>query len=65
MASLIWLGNLYPSQERVKAHSSHNIIFLDSPELSSTWNLDEDIRGNYTRAFIAKGNSIEGVEAKT
>ncbi|MCG2735108.1 MAG: hypothetical protein L6282_01815 [Candidatus Methanoperedenaceae archaeon] len=52
MASLIWLGNLYGSQESVKAHYSK-------------WNLDEDIRGNHARAFIAKGNIIAGVEAKT
>ncbi len=61
MASLIWLGLLYGSQERVKAHNSDS----DNPELSSIWNLDEDIRKNCLGAFIAKGNIIEGIEAKT
>ncbi len=52
MASLIWLGNLFGSQECVKVHST-------------IWNLDEDIRKNCLGAFIAKGNIIEGIEAKT
>ena len=52
MASLIWLGGLYGLQEPVKAHYSE-------------WNLDEDSRGNHMWAFIAKGNIIAGIEAKT
>ncbi|MCJ7721748.1 hypothetical protein MUO98_05015 [Candidatus Bathyarchaeota archaeon] len=60
MASMIWLGNLYPSQEKVKAHNPD----VDRNN-GTTWNLDEDIKGNHTKAFIAKGNIIEGVEAKT
>jgi len=55
MASLIWLGNLYGSQEPVKAHYSESI-----------WNLDEDIRGyRMRRAIIAKGNILAGIEART
>lgn len=64
MASLIWLGNLFGSQERIKAHD----VFSGYPEsLSSYYNLDEDIHrdGNSLSAIIAKGNVIEGVEAKT
>lgn len=61
MASLIWLGNLYGLQEPVKARSLE-----DEMNNGTRWNLDEDIRGNHIRTFfIAKGNIISGVEAKT
>lgn len=63
MASLIWLGNLFGIQHCVKAHAEDS----GYPEsLSSYYNLDEDIsRNGRISAIIAKGNIIEGVEAKT
>lgn len=63
MASLIFLGNLFLRQQCVKAHPE----FSGYPEnVSSCWNLDEDISMDSRMCvIIAKGNIIEGVEAKT
>jgi hypothetical protein len=62
MASLIWLGGLYPMQNSVERHKSQ----------PKCYNFDDDIRDEFDTksnepllAIIAKGNIIEGVEAKT
>jgi len=56
MASLIFLGNLYPEQHPV--HSKNTFWDLDDIRC------DSDNIETASLAFIAKGNIIEGVEAK-
>jgi hypothetical protein len=53
MASRIWLGTLYPRQD------GRMMCLVINFELS-----DNILRAIGKQAFIAKGNIIEGVEAK-
>jgi len=50
MASLIFLGNLKPFQKKI-------------PDLNRSWGIWLDNPTGY-EAIIAKGNIIEGIEAK-
>ena len=56
MASLIFLGSLYPKQHPV--HSKNTFWNLDDIRC------DSDNIETASLAFIAKGNIIEGIEAK-
>ena len=57
MASHIWLGGLKPQQDRVPDPTR-------STEDSKWHGVLGAFRGRGNQAIIAKGNSIEGIEAK-